>query len=66
MLTEERDDVVLWWAFGVVTDRCTDITAAMDAARPRGWGPDRFHFVVPIDDCGVILLLRHRAADPPV
>lgn len=55
--------MVTWWEFDVLLDSWTDITAAMQEAWPSSWGAGGFRFMVPIDDCGVILLFRHSDAD---
>jgi hypothetical protein len=63
VLSEEQEDVVTWWEFDVMLDSWTDITAAMQASLPSSFSAIGMRFVVPIDDCGVILLFRHADTD---
>lgn len=63
VLSEEQEDVVTWWTYDIVTDSWTDITAAMQAALPSSWGTTGLRFMVPLDDCGAILLFRHVDAE---
>jgi hypothetical protein len=48
-----------FYTYDVRSDEWTDVTAAMDADLPESWSDQRRSFVVPIDDCGVLLYFTH-------
>jgi hypothetical protein len=60
VLNKGGDQPRTWWTYGVMQDTWTNVTDAIDADLPETWADDHRMFVVPIDDCGVLMYFSRR------